>query len=135
MTEADLASKRTELAALKLEIDEAAGKKGAEQEVHFSIRDDIPLIVRVQAIEMLAEEKGKTEKGIQKLKRDHQALSSELLDIELDILEKGDELVELNPLHNFHKKWQRGAARERGVLGKYARYKAECLAREKEIKE
>ena len=85
---------------------------------------------------MLAEEKDKTEQGMQKLRKDYRALSVELFDIELDILDKGDELEELKkPLDKSHRKCQRGAMREHEMLEKHARCKAEYPEKERKIKE
>ena len=135
LVDKDLASKRTELTSLELAIDEATQKKKTEQKVRFPIRMRSHLTVIVQAIDMLAEEKDKAEQGMRKLRRDYRALSVDLLNIELDILAKEDQLVEFKkPLHEFHRQWQSRAVRERGVLGKYARCKAECAQKEKEIK-
>ena len=132
----DLASKRTELTSLELAIDEAAQRKKTEQKVSFPIRMRSHLSIIVQAIEMVAEEKDKAEQKMRKLRRDYRALSAELFNIELDILNKEDELEELKkPLNEFRRNVQRGSVREHEVLGKYARCKAACAEKERKIKE
>ena len=73
---------------------------------------------------------------MKKLKTNQRALCADLLDIELDILAKGEELAELKkPLKEVYQKWQRGEAKKHGMLGELARCKAECSAKEREIKE
>ena len=84
---------------------------------------------------MLVDEREKTERGIQKMGRNYRALSADLLDMELQILEKGDELAEMKPHREFHMKCLRGASTKHGVPREYACCKNVCSEKERTIKE
>ena len=134
-TEADLASKRIELASLDLAIDEAARKRRTEQKVRVSAETKSQLTATLQEIEMLVYEREKTERGIQKMGRNYRELSADVLDMELQILEKGDELAEMKSRHEYQRKRLRGVPTGPWVFGERTHCKDVCLEKEKTINE